>query len=96
MPAYVTVQLKITDQAAFDEYRAVAMPALAKHGAKPLSSGQAEVLFDADVGQTPAVLLEFPSADAARAWIDDPELVDVHALRNKGAAASITLLPLMG
>ena len=95
MPAYVTVQLKITDAAAFDQYREVAMPALAKHGAKPLSSGKAEVLYDADVGQTPAVLLEFPNADAARAWINDPEIADVHALRNKGAAATITLLPLI-
>ena len=92
MPAYVTVQLQITDEAAFAEYRAVASDALAKHGAK-IIAGPAEPLFDADIGVSPNVLLEFPSADDVRTWIADPELAEVHALRNKGAKATLTLLP---
>lgn len=93
MPAYVTVQLKITDPDAFDRYRKSAGPALAKHGARPVSAGQAEVLHDADVGTPPSVLLEFPDAGAARAWIADPEIAEVHAMRNRGAAVTLTLLP---
>lgn len=93
MPAYVTVQLKITDPAVFDEYRKVAGPAMAKHGAKPISSGKAEVLYDAGLGAGPGVLLEFPSVEAVHAWLDDPEIAEVHALRNRGAAATLTLLP---
>lgn len=92
MPAYVTVQLEITDPATFAEYRKVGGPAVAKHGGKPLSAGHAELMFDAGVGTHPSVLLEFPDAVAARAWLDDPDLADAHALRNKGAKASITLL----
>ena len=92
MPAYVTVQLDVTDPATFGEYRKVGGPAVAKHGGKALSSGQAEMLFDASVGTHPSVLLEFPDEAAVRAWLDDPELAEAHALRNKGAKASVTLL----
>lgn len=95
MPAYVTVQLEITDPDAFAEYRQVAGAALAKHGAKPISAGHAETLYDAGLGASPSVLLEFADADAAHAWIADPEIAQVHALRNKGAKATLTLLPPM-
>jgi len=43
----------------------------------------------------PSVLLEFPDTASARAWIDDPDLADAHALRNKGAKATVTLLEAM-
>ena len=92
MPAYVTVQIDVTDAEVFGEYRKVGGPAVAKHGGKPLSAGNATLLYDAEVGTNPSVLLEFPDAAAARAWLSDPELADAHALRNKGAKASITLL----
>ena len=92
MPAYVTVQLDITDAETFAEYRKVGGPAVAKHGGKPLSAGKASLLHDAGVGVMPSVLLEFPDTAAALAWMSDPELADVHALRNKGAKATVTLL----
>ena len=92
--AYVTVQLQITDSEVFDRYREKAGAALAKYGARPISAGRAEVLYDGGVGQSPTVLLEFPDADAARAWISDPELAETHALRNGGANVTLTLLPL--
>ena len=96
MPAFVTVQIAMKDEEAFDAYRKVAGPALGKHGAKPVSAGQAELLHDGGIGTAPSVLLEFADADAARAWIADPELADVHALRNKGADVTLTLLPVSG
>ncbi|MEM7059896.1 MAG: DUF1330 domain-containing protein [Pseudomonadota bacterium] len=92
MPAYVTVQLEITDADTFAEYRKVGGPAVAKHGGKPLSAGNASLLYNAGVGMMPSVLLEFPDAKAARAWLEDPDLSDAHALRNKGAKATVTLL----
>ena len=96
MTAYVTVQISMKDPDAFDAYRKVAGPALGKHGAKPISAGQAEVLHDGGIGTAPSVLLEFVDAEAARAWMSDPELADVHAQRNKGADVTLTLLPVSG
>ena len=96
MPAYVTVQLEIIDPETFDAYRKVGGPAVAKHGGKALSAGNATVLYEAGTGTAPSVLLEFPDAAAVRAWLDDPELADAHALRNRGAKATVTLLEVAG
>lgn len=92
MPAYVTVQIEIVDEEAWGAYRKVGGPAVKKHGGKVLSAGRAQVLHEAGVGRNPSVLLEFPDTAAARAWLDDPELAEAHALRNKGANATVTLL----
>ena len=92
MSAYVTVQLEVTDAEAFGAYRERAGAALAKHGAKILSAGSAEVMHDADTGTAPMVLIEFPDADAAKGWLADPELQETHALRNRGAKATLTLM----
>ena len=53
-------------------------------------------MLEENGGGTPAsVLLTFPSGEAAQAWIDDPDLADVHNLRRTGANTTITLLPPM-
>ncbi|MEM7177828.1 MAG: DUF1330 domain-containing protein [Pseudomonadota bacterium] len=92
MTAYVTVQLEITDQEVFGEYRQHAVAALAKHGGRPVKLAGSETLHDAGIGPSPSVLLAFPDAASVRAWIHDPDLAEVHALRNRGARATITLL----
>ncbi|MDN3718696.1 DUF1330 domain-containing protein [Roseibium salinum] len=38
-------------------------------------------------------LLSFPNLEAAQAWRDDPDLADIHALRNKGGKSTIVVLP---
>jgi uncharacterized protein (DUF1330 family) len=37
-------------------------------------------------------LLSFPDAEAAKAWISDPELAPVHALRNQAGRSVVKLL----
>ena len=38
------------------------------------------------------VILEFPTVDAAKAWISDPDLAATHALRRAAGDCAITLL----
>ncbi len=96
MPSYAVIQLIETDTEALAEYRAVAGAALKKHGGAPLAGGPgSEVLEDFGAGSTANVIVTFPDAEAARAWINDVDLADVHAMRRKGARTTITLLPPM-
>lgn len=96
MPSYAVVQLIETDADTLATYRQVAGTALEKHGGAPLAGGPgSDVLEDFGAGSTANVIITFPNADAARAWINDPELADIHALRRKGAKTTITLLPEM-
>ncbi|MGJ8534075.1 MAG: hypothetical protein ACSHYC_17960 [Alphaproteobacteria bacterium] len=36
--------------------------------------------------------MKFPDSDSALAWLNDPELANVHALRNKDSKSTIVLL----
>ncbi len=94
MPAYVVVQLAPKDDTLLKRYYAVGGGALRKHGGTPLAGGPEKQVLEDNGGGIPAhVLISFPDAAAARAWIDDPDLAEIHALRRAGAHTTITLLP---
>lgn len=90
---YATVELNITNPIAFDQYKVQAGKALEKHGGAPLTvSGQSEIIEgDKDSPQV-AVILSFPEIEAAKAWINDPELQHIHKLRQDSGEVSILLL----
>ncbi|MCV6584599.1 MAG: DUF1330 domain-containing protein [Marinibacterium sp.] len=97
MPYYVAVQLAPTDPETLQKYFAVGADAVARHGGTAIAGGpDARVLEDNGGGPPAKVLLSFPDAASADAWITDPDLADVHALRRKGARTTITLLPPLG
>lgn len=93
MPAYAQVTITLKDPEAYAKYREAAGPALAKHKAKPLAVSKENKVIEGD-GPAPdvAVILEFPDRAHAEAWINDPELAEVHAMRNAGAHSRIILM----
>ncbi|GAB4520741.1 MAG: hypothetical protein Tsb0019_21850 [Roseibium sp.] len=86
--------ITVTDRDTLSAYREKAAEALARHGGNVVAADPDPLVLEA-AGDTPdiAALLSFPSADAARAWREDPELVEVHALRNRGGKSTIVVLP---
>ena len=96
MSHYVIVQLTPKNPELLEKYFAVGRAAVEKHGGAAIAGGPDRiVLEDNGAGAPASVLLSFPTKDAAQAWIEDPELTDVHALRRNGANTTITLLPPM-
>ncbi|MBO9473018.1 DUF1330 domain-containing protein [Shimia sp. R10_1] len=93
MTAYAFVNLTITNPDSFEAYREKAGLALKKHGAAPLHvSKEAEVIEGGDAAPTVSVLLTFPDRAAAKAWIEDPEFAEVHALRRGSGFSNIILM----
>ena len=91
MAAYVVVIIhKIKDETAFAEYRKFAEGAINKHGGSAVVRPAAPVTLDGS-GDNPRfiTMLTFPSTQAAENWRNDPELKDIHALRNKAIDATI-------
>lgn len=90
---YAYAKLTVSDPAKLAEYRELAGPALARHGGKVEQASGAATAIDG-VPDLPdvAAILSFPDANAARAWIDDPELVEIHALRRSAGASDIIIL----
>lgn len=90
---YAYVHLTVTDKEPLAKYREVAGTALAKHGGAVVSASPEITVLEGDL--TPpsiAVILSFASKEGALSWINDPELQDVHALRNASGQCSILLL----
>lgn len=93
MTTHAIVNLHITAPESLAAYREKAADALAKHGGAVLqASRELEVIEgDADLPDM-AAILTFPDHAAGLAWINDPELADIHALRRGCGRSSIVLL----
>ena len=90
---YAYAELTVTNPDALAQYREKAGEALAKHGGKvEAASGEFTVLDGAPNAPNVAALLSFPDKPAALAWANDPELKDIHALRQSAGASDILLL----
>ncbi len=90
---YAYAMLTVSNPDALAAYREQAGAALAKHGGK-IESASAEftVLDGSPDAPNVAALLSFPDKSAALAWAQDPELSDLHALRQSAGASDILLL----
>jgi uncharacterized protein (DUF1330 family) len=92
MTAYVLVEIRVTDPEAFETYKALSTTALAAHGGTYLARGGATELLEGDPEPERVTLLEFPSADAARAWYDSPEYRLAREARAGAATARFVLV----
>ena len=94
MPVQALAMITVTDKDALGVYREKAADALAKHGGSVVAADPEPLVLES-AGETPDIIavLSFPTADAAKAWRQDAELSDVHALRNKGGKSTIVVLP---
>jgi uncharacterized protein (DUF1330 family) len=54
-------------------YQKLALPVIARHGGEMIFRGPRTATFVGSDDFTVSVAFRFPSADAARAWYDDPD-----------------------
>ena len=85
MTAYIIfTRERVRDPAEFDTYAKTVSPTLTGHPAKLLVVyGKHETLEGAPIDG--AVVLEFPTMEAAKAWYDSPAYREVAAHRFRGA-----------
>jgi uncharacterized protein (DUF1330 family) len=81
MTAYIVfTRERMRDEAEFKTYSSKAGPSLAGHAAKPLVVyGKSETLEGAPIEG--AVILEFPTLEAAKAWYESPAYAEARAHR---------------
>jgi uncharacterized protein (DUF1330 family) len=94
MSVQALAMITVTDREALGAYREKAADALARHGGSVIAADPEPLVLEAAIDKPNMVaLLAFPSAEAAKAWLRDPDLANVHALRNKGGKSTIVVLP---
>lgn len=85
MPAYVINDMEVTDPVAFERYRELSPPTVARYGGRFLARGGATRALEGGWSPQRLVILEFPSVAHAQAWIDSPEYAPARALRQASA-----------
>jgi uncharacterized protein (DUF1330 family) len=75
--------VEVHDRDALAEYAAQVGPLVAEHGGRYLAAAVTPEAVEGDPGLTSVVLIEFPDADAARAWYDSPAYQPLKELRRR-------------
>jgi len=92
MPAYVILDVEITDPARYEEYKKVSGEALRPFGGRfVVRGGPVEVLEEGDWIPHRIVVLEFESTERARAWWSSETYREPKALR-RGASRGTMIL----
>jgi len=90
---YAVFKADIKRPEAMASYRKQAGAALTKHGGKVEQATPNPSALDGNPALSDvAAILSFPDKSAALAWINDPELADLHDLRRSAGSTEILLL----
>jgi uncharacterized protein (DUF1330 family) len=93
MTAYLIADVKVTDDGWVPAYAASVHDIVHKHGGKYLSrSGNVKTLEGKPLDTTLIALLQFPSAEAAEAFVTDPEYAPYAAARQGGSDSRFQLI----
>lgn len=92
MSAYIVVEIMIHDAKLYEEYKSKVMPTIEQYGGHLLVAGGKTELLEGDWNPPRFVIIEFPSADAARAWWSSPEYAGPKALRQRSAVSHMILV----
>jgi uncharacterized protein (DUF1330 family) len=92
MPAYVVVDIQVTDPARYEDYKRVAPPAIAAYGGKYLARGGRVEVLEGSWAPQRLVILEFPTAAQARAWWESTEYARPKAMRQACARTEMLIV----
>lgn len=92
MPTFVVVDISIHDPARYERYKVLAPPSIGKYGGRYAVRGGVTDTLEGKWEPHRLVILEFPSAERARAWWHSPEYAEAKALRQSCATTDMVLI----
>lgn len=93
MPAYMIVQLNVTDPDKFDGYRAAVPAVVEAFGGRYLVRGGAVEVLEGSHDGRRVVVFEFPSIEAIKRFWNSPEYAKVKPLRENAAEVDAWIIP---
>jgi uncharacterized protein (DUF1330 family) len=90
--AYIIVEVEVRDAARYEDYKRMVPPSLDPYGGKFLARGGAAETLEGDWSPKRMVIVEFPSAERARAWWASEEYAAAKALRQATASTRMILV----
>ena len=92
MPAYVVVNIRVTDPDVYADYARGAPATVERFGGRYLARGGTVEVREGSWSPERLVILEFDTADAARAWYESAEYAELRRLRQSAADVVILLV----
>lgn len=92
MTAYVIVDIEVTDPEGYKEYVKMAPEAVKLYGGKYIARGGATETLEGSWQAKRLVILEFPSAEQAKNWLNSPEYAPARALRHQYARTNMVVV----
>lgn len=92
MKAYVIVDVKITDQQRYEDYKKLTPASLEPYGGKFLVRGGATTTLEGNWRPGRVVVLEFPSAQQAQDWWASDAYAPAKAIRQSASETKMILV----
>jgi uncharacterized protein (DUF1330 family) len=92
LPAYVIANVIVKDPVRYEEYRQLVPGTLEKFGGRFIVRGGRLEALEGDWRPARLVIVEFPSAEHARAWWNSPEYAEARAIRQATSEGTLLLL----
>jgi uncharacterized protein (DUF1330 family) len=92
MAAFLVVQIEVNDKERYEAYKQMVPPSLKPYGGRfAVRGGKVETLEGTWLPER-FVVIEFPSAEQAKAWWSSPEYAEAKALRQATARTQMILV----
>lgn len=92
MPAYVIVDIEVTDSQGYEAYKQAAPAAVALFGGKYLARGGRTEVLEGEWRPKRIVILAFESVERARQWLDSAEYATARDLRHATAHSNMIVV----
>jgi uncharacterized protein (DUF1330 family) len=92
MPAYLVVQIQVTEPVGYEDYKRLAPPSIEAYGGRYLARGGRVEALEGNWNPARLVILEFPTAAQAKVWWSSAEYAPAKALRQACARTEMILI----
>jgi uncharacterized protein (DUF1330 family) len=92
MTTYVIVQVNVTDNGRYEDYRKMVPATLEQYGGRFLVRGGGVDNLEGEWNPSRFVIIEFDSAEQARAWWASEEYAPAKALRQQASHTEMILV----
>jgi len=92
MPAYVIVDIDVTDPAGYEEHKRPAPPTLALYGGRYLARGGATEVLEGDWDSKRLAVLELADRAQARQWFESSECRPAREQRHRTARTNMVVV----
>ena len=92
MPAYIIVEIEVLDPVGYEKYKNLAGATVEKYGGKYIVRGGKTEVLEGDWNPKRIVVLEFPTIERGKAWLNSEEYREPRKMRHATAKTNMILV----